>query len=119
MTQIKFDSFSTQFRPMIEAELLAYATFKLEDPRKVLEEAMKYCLLAPAKRIRPLMTLATFLMFSQEYKKILPCAAAIEMVHTYSLIHDDLPAMDNDDFRRGQQTCHKKFREDINPVFVK
>lgn len=109
----KFDQFSSHYRPLIEAELLSYATFHLRDPRKVLEEAMQYCLLAPAKRIRPLMTLATFFMFSQDYKKIMPCAAAIEMVHTYSLIHDDLPAMDNDDFRRGQQTCHKKFREDI------
>ena len=86
-----------------------------EDPRQILLEAMQYSLYASAKRVRPLLCFAVFLMYKpkEELNKILPLALAIEMIHTYSLIHDDLPAMDNDDFRRGLPTCHKKFGEDV------
>lgn len=108
-----FEAFSAQFKPILEAHLLESVTFQIQDPRKILEEAMTYSLMAPAKRIRPLIVLATFLMVDSAYTKILPYASAIEMLHTYSLIHDDLPAMDNDDYRRGRLTCHKKFREDV------
>jgi geranylgeranyl diphosphate synthase type II len=78
-----------------------------------LEEAMRYSLLAGGKRIRPVLTLATAEALAQDPDEVLPLAAAIEMVHTYSLIHDDLPAMDDDELRRGQPTCHVTFGEDV------
>ena len=78
-----------------------------------LEEAMRYSLMAPAKRIRPVLTLATARALDLEPAKVLPLAAAIELIHTYSLIHDDLPAMDDDDLRRGRPTCHKQFGEAV------
>ncbi|MBP1743596.1 MAG: geranylgeranyl pyrophosphate synthase [Firmicutes bacterium] len=80
---------------------------------KKIFEAMDYSLNANGKRIRPLLFLLGFSMFSGDYKKALPVAGAIEMIHTYSLIHDDLPAMDNDDLRRGKPTNHKVFGEAI------
>ncbi|MEA2251950.1 MAG: geranylgeranyl diphosphate synthase, type [Solirubrobacteraceae bacterium] len=78
-----------------------------------LEEAMRYSLLAGGKRIRPVLSLATALAVRVEPAGVLPLAAAIELIHTYSLIHDDLPAMDDDDLRRGRPTCHVKFGEDV------
>jgi geranylgeranyl diphosphate synthase, type II len=74
-------------------------------------EAMRYSLLAPGKRLRPLLTILACEACSGQDTDALPAACAIEMVHTYSLIHDDLPAMDDDDLRRGRPTCHKKFGE--------
>jgi geranylgeranyl diphosphate synthase type II len=78
-----------------------------------LDEAMRYSLLAPGKRIRPVLSLATAAAVGLEPASVLPLAAAVELIHTYSLIHDDLPAMDDDDVRRGQPTCHRAFGEDI------
>jgi geranylgeranyl diphosphate synthase type II len=78
-----------------------------------LEEAMRYSLLAGGKRIRPVLALATAGALGSERETVLPLAAAIELIHTYSLIHDDLPAMDDDDLRRGRLTCHKAFGEDV------
>jgi geranylgeranyl diphosphate synthase type II len=78
-----------------------------------LEEAMRYSLLAGGKRIRPVLTLATAEALGRAPEEVLPLAAAIEMIHTYSLIHDDLPAMDDDDLRRGKPTCHVAFGEDV------
>jgi geranylgeranyl diphosphate synthase, type II len=78
-----------------------------------LEEAMRYSLLAGGKRIRPVLALATAKAVERDPVHVLPLAAAIELIHTYSLIHDDLPAMDDDDLRRGRPTCHKKFGEDV------
>jgi geranylgeranyl diphosphate synthase type II len=78
-----------------------------------LEEAMRYSLLAGGKRIRPVMALATAGALGMERETVRPLAAAIELIHTYSLIHDDLPAMDDDDLRRGRLTCHKAFGEDV------
>jgi geranylgeranyl diphosphate synthase type II len=78
-----------------------------------LEEAMRYSLLAGGKRIRPVLTLATARAIGRDPASMLPLAAAIELIHTYSLIHDDLPAMDDDDLRRGRPTCHVKFGEDV------
>ncbi|HEY5575363.1 MAG TPA: farnesyl diphosphate synthase [Clostridiaceae bacterium] len=80
---------------------------------KKIFEAMSYSLNAAGKRIRPLLFLLGYNMFSNGYKKAIPVAGAIEMIHTYSLIHDDLPAMDNDDLRRGKPTNHKVFGEAI------
>jgi geranylgeranyl diphosphate synthase, type II len=78
-----------------------------------LEEAMRYSLLAGGKRIRPVLALATAEALGREPEEVLPLAASIEMIHTYSLIHDDLPAMDDDELRRGKPTCHVAFGEDV------
>jgi geranylgeranyl diphosphate synthase, type II len=78
-----------------------------------LEQAMRYSLLAGGKRIRPVLALATARAIGLEPADVLPLAGAIELIHTYSLIHDDLPAMDDDELRRGQPTCHVKFGEDV------
>jgi geranylgeranyl diphosphate synthase type II len=74
---------------------------------------MRYSLLAGGKRIRPVLALATARAVGAPPATVLPLAAAIELIHTYSLIHDDLPAMDDDDLRRGRPTCHVKFGEDV------
>ena len=76
-----------------------------------LREAMEYSLLAGGKRLRPVICLTTAGMFGVPAQPVLPFACALEMIHTYSLIHDDLPCMDNDDLRRGRPTCHKAFDE--------
>ena len=76
-----------------------------------LSAAMEYSLFTGGKRLRPLMTIKAYEMYDDYIYKALPYAMAIEMIHTYSLIHDDLPAMDNDDFRRGKMTNHKVFGE--------
>jgi geranylgeranyl diphosphate synthase type II len=78
-----------------------------------LEEAMRYSLLAGGKRTRPVLALATARSIGVDPEDVLPAAAAIELIHTYSLIHDDLPAMDDDELRRGMPTSHVKFGEDI------
>lgn len=78
-----------------------------------LEEAMRYSLLAGGKRIRPVLALATARAIGIDQQDVMPLAGAIELIHTYSLIHDDLPAMDDDALRRGQPTCHVKFGEDV------
>jgi geranylgeranyl diphosphate synthase type II len=78
-----------------------------------LETAMRYSLLAGGKRIRPVLAMATAKAIGVEPRGVLPLAAAIELIHTYSLIHDDLPAMDDDDLRRGRPTCHVRFGEDV------
>jgi geranylgeranyl diphosphate synthase type II len=84
------------------------------DPRTAgLEEAMRYSLLAGGKRVRPVLALATARALGAEPERFLPVACAIELIHTYSLIHDDLPAMDDDELRRGLPTSHVKFGEDV------
>ncbi len=87
--------------------------FSEEDLTAGLEQAMRYSLLAGGKRIRPVLALATARAVGIEPREVLPLAGAIELIHTYSLIHDDLPAMDDDDLRRGAPTCHVKFGEDV------
>jgi len=78
-----------------------------------LDEAMRYSLLAGGKRIRPVLALATARAIGIEPQRVLPASAAIELIHTYSLIHDDLPAMDDDELRRGMPTSHVKFGENV------
>ncbi len=78
-----------------------------------LVEAMRYSLLAPGKRIRPVLALATALALGRDPDDVMALAAALELIHTYSLIHDDLPAMDDDDLRRGRPTCHVAFGENV------
>jgi geranylgeranyl pyrophosphate synthase len=80
------------------------------EPKK-LHEAVRWSLFAGGKRFRPALCIAVGEAFGAETEKLLPAAAAIEMIHTYSLVHDDLPAMDDDDLRRGRKTCHVKFDE--------
>lgn len=108
MTDIKqsLSEFSAKFN----ADLAQY--FPLPDgaERRVVE-AMSYSLMNGGKRLRPFLLCQCAALFDVDYKTALPAAAALEMLHTYSLIHDDLPAMDNDDLRRGKPTCHKKFDE--------
>ena len=76
-------------------------------------DAMEYCLIAPGKRIRPVLTLALCETFGVGREKAMPYAAALEMIHTHSLVHDDLPCMDNDTLRRGRPTCHVRFGENM------
>src|SRR6202165_518662 len=82
-------------------------------PPEQLHRAMRYSLLAGGKRLRPVLALAAGEAFGADTDDLMPAACAIEMIHTYSLIHDDLPAMDNDDLRRGRPTCHKAFGEAV------
>ena len=83
------------------------------DSPEQLHRAMRYSLLAGGKRLRPSLTLAAGEALGADTDDLMPAACAIEMIHTYSLIHDDLPAMDNDDLRRGRPTCHKAFGEAV------
>ncbi|MDO4260528.1 MAG: polyprenyl synthetase family protein [Eubacteriales bacterium] len=80
-----------------------------EGPQREIMEAMNYSVTAGGKRLRPLLMLETYRLFGGDGKAIEPFMAAIEMIHTYSLVHDDLPAMDNDEYRRGKLTTHAKF----------
>jgi geranylgeranyl diphosphate synthase type II len=100
----------------LRSEIEAYLeglTFGSEPGSEGLEEAMRYSLLAGGKRIRPVLTLATAHAIGMQTEDVLPLAAALELIHTYSLIHDDLPAMDDDSLRRGRPTCHVRYGEDI------
>jgi len=87
--------------------------FVAEPAADGLERAMRYSLLAGGKRIRPVLALATASAIGRDPEWVLPLAVALELIHTYSLIHDDLPAMDDDDLRRGRPTCHVAFGEDV------
>lgn len=80
-------------------------------PKSKVKEAMLYSLQAGGKRIRPFIVLQVIRSYNQNYHDYIDIACALEMIHTYSLIHDDLPGMDNDDLRRGKPTCHKQFGE--------
>lgn len=84
-----------------------------ESYNKLIYEAESYSLNMGGKRIRPILMLLVYSIYKDSYKEILEMAASIEMIHTYSLIHDDLPAMDNDDLRRGKPTNHKVFGDGI------
>jgi geranylgeranyl diphosphate synthase type II len=99
-------------RELVDAEL-DRLRFDAPPGAAGLEEAMRYSLLAGGKRVRPVLALATARALGADAAGYLPVAAAIELVHTYSLIHDDLPAMDDDDLRRGRPTAHVKFGEDV------
>ena len=104
---------SREYRDYIESYLKDfYAQFQ-EEPPKPLFEAMEYSLLAGGKRLRPIFAFDFCRMCGGDWKQAAPFAAAIEMIHTYSLIHDDLPCMDNDDYRRGRLTNHKVFGEGL------
>lgn len=82
-----------------------------ECPEKILNESMEYSLMAGGKRLRPILVLSTYMIFKEDIEKCMPYGIAIEMVHNFSLIHDDLPGIDNDDIRHGKTTNHKKYNE--------
>jgi geranylgeranyl diphosphate synthase type II len=94
-------------------DYLGALRFDVDPESAGLEEAMRYSLLAGGKRIRPVLAQATAIAIGRRPDSVLPLAAAIELIHTYSLIHDDLPAMDDDDLRRGRPTCHRAYGEDV------
>ncbi|HOV40858.1 MAG TPA: polyprenyl synthetase family protein, partial [Oscillospiraceae bacterium] len=99
---------------IIEKKLASYNNFDEENfPQKNLADAMNYSLSAGGKRVRPVLMLEFCRLCGGDFQKALSPAAAMEMIHTFSLIHDDLPCMDDDDFRRGKPSCHKKFGEAI------
>jgi geranylgeranyl diphosphate synthase type II len=99
-------------RSLVDAEL-ERLRFSEEDSTAGLDEAMRYSLLAGGKRVRPVLALATARALGADPEQFLPVAAAIELIHTYSLIHDDLPAMDDDELRRGRPTSHVRYGEDV------
>ncbi|MBL8825142.1 MAG: polyprenyl synthetase family protein [Planctomycetia bacterium] len=113
MTVDSFPQYLKTLQIEIDFWLTAYVD-RLEQQQVVqkrLIESIRYCLLAPGKRIRPALVLMTCEAMGGTRITALPAAAAVEMIHNYSLIHDDLPAMDDDDLRRGRPTCHKQFDE--------
>lgn len=117
------------YREAVEAALHAFPLLTQEDetpvtepekplpdegmPPQPLRSAMRYSLLLPGKRIRPVLLLAAYHLIRDDFESVLPFACALEMIHTYSLIHDDLPAMDNDALRRGKPTNHRVFGENM------
>jgi geranylgeranyl diphosphate synthase, type II len=105
-------SYPEDLRALVEAEL-ERLDFSAPPAAAGLEEAMRYSLLAGGKRVRPVLALATARALGADPRRHLPVAAAIELIHTYSLIHDDLPAMDDDELRRGMPTAHVKYGEDV------
>lgn len=98
------------YQQMINEELEKYLR-KEECPEEVLNQSMEYSLMAGGKRLRPILVVSTYKLFKDDIKKCIPYAVAIEMIHNFSLIHDDLPGIDNDDFRHGKPTNHKQFNE--------
>ena len=99
-----------EYQNQVNIELEKYLR-KQECPEKVLNSSMEYSLMAGGKRLRPILVIATYKLFRNDVEKCMPYAVAIEMIHNFSLIHDDLPGIDNDDFRHGKLTNHKKFNE--------
>ena len=95
---------------IINNELIKYLK-KEECPEQILNASMEYSLMAGGKRLRPILILSAYELFQKNYDVVMPYAIAMEMIHTFSLIHDDLPGIDNDDYRRGNLTNHKKFNE--------
>ena len=105
-------TYPDELQQLVERELDGL-TFTSERGTGGLVETMRYSLLAGDKRIRPVLALATARSIGRDERCFLPLAAALELIHTYSLIHDDLPAMDDDDMRRGRPTAHVAFGEDV------
>ena len=103
-------SFFDAVRPAIDAALEELLPSEHASPSE-LHRAMRYSVMAGGKRLRPALCVASYGIYHEDHRPILPVAAALELAHTYSLIQDDLPAMDDDDFRRGIPSCHKQFGE--------
>ena len=111
MEKTAFDVQYDQYRQGVEAYLQGLFTNQVDWQQ--LYESMRYSLLAGGKRIRPVLTLEFARLAGLDWKRVLPIACALELVHTYSLIHDDLPCMDDDDLRRGKPTNHKLYGETL------
>src|SRR5437773_8517463 len=105
-------AFFERVRPAIDETLNELLPSETASPDRI-HQAMRYSTLNGGKRIRPCLCVAAFAGFREEWKPILSVASSVEMIHSYSLIHDDLPAMDDDDLRRGKPSCHKQFDEAI------
>jgi geranylgeranyl pyrophosphate synthase len=105
-------AFFTETRPRIDARLDELLPAEATEPQS-LHAALRWSMFAGGKRFRPLLVLATGQAFGAQAGRLLDTACALEMIHTYSLIHDDLPAMDDDDLRRGRPTCHVRFGEAV------
>ncbi len=99
-----------KYQEIIDKELEKYLR-KEKCPEETLNNSMEYSLMAGGKRLRPILIIATYELFKEDIEKCMPYAVAIEMIHNFSLIHDDLPGIDNDDFRHGKPTNHKQFNE--------
>ena len=99
-----------EYQSLIEKELEKFIK-KEACPERILNQSMEYSLMAGGKRLRPILVLATYKLFKEDIQRSMPYAVAIEMVHNFSLIHDDLPGIDNDNIRHGKLTNHKKFNE--------
>ncbi|MGM9548823.1 MAG: polyprenyl synthetase family protein [Faecousia sp.] len=108
---MSLDSRSRKYREFLETYLEDFYRQFHDAPQKALFQAMEYSLLAGGKRLRPIFAFEFCQLCGGEWQAAAPFAAAVEMIHTYSLIHDDLPCMDNDDYRRGRLTNHKVFGE--------
>lgn len=108
---MNLEKYFNQQSSKIERALDGFLPKAKERPAK-LHEAMRYAVLGGGKRVRPILALAACETVGGDIKKVLPLACALELVHSYSLVHDDLPCMDDDDLRRGKPTCHKKYGED-------
>lgn len=105
-----FESLHAEYQLRVDKALDHWLPADSVNPVK-LHEAMRYSVLAPGKRVRPVLVYATACALGLDLARVDGAAAAVEMIHAYSLIHDDLPSMDNDDLRRGRPTCHKQFDE--------
>lgn len=99
-----------EYQDIVNSELEKYVRKEL-CPEIILNNSMAYSLMAGGKRLRPILAIATYRLFDNNYEKVMTYAVALEMVHNFSLIHDDLPCIDNDDFRHGKPTNHKQFNE--------
>lgn len=107
-----FDAVFSEEKDAVEKIIYGYCPDEF-GKQSLIFEAMNYSLKVGGKRLRPILMLETFKLFGEDEAKVYPFMAAIEFIHTYSLVHDDLPAMDDDEFRRGQKTTHAKFGEDL------
>ena len=103
---MKLDDCKKQLEAFLEEYFKNKGTYN-----KLIYEAASYSLNIGGKRVRPILLMLTYNLYKEDYINVMPMAAALEMIHTYSLVHDDLPAMDNDDLRRGKPTSHKVFGE--------
>src|SRR5438046_10266038 len=112
MSNFDLDSYLNDRKKLVESALAQHLD-RCEGAPATLREAMAYSLLAAGKRLRPILALAACEAVGGRDDDAIDVACAVEFIHTYSLIHDDLPAMDDDDFRRGRPTAHKKFSEAI------
>lgn len=108
--KMEFKEQLKEYQKIVENQLEKYIR-KDKCPEEVLNQSMEYSLMAGGKRLRPILALSTYKLFKEDYEECMPFAVAIEMIHNFSLIHDDLPEIDNDDFRHGKPTNHKKFNQ--------